>query len=390
MRQARLHARPPGSENDSGDERVWAWLRGRPVIAVLMAASLLFLLGHSWSYRFCTDDAFISFRYARNLAEGHGLVFNPGLERVEGYSNFLWVLLLAALHRVGAPIEPTALVLSLVATLGLWVLVARQTLRVLPGQGRAALVLIPCWALALTRSVAVWSSSGLETRLFETLLVAGVLRLNAEVEAIDRGETRRPWAAVLLGLATWTRADGLLLSGMALGAALLYLLWRRRLRIARAAVQCAPFVALVAFQFGFRLAYYGEWLPNTYYAKIDGRTGWGVGSAYLGAFLLEYAAYLWIPLLVLAVRQRIAERRTFLSVGMGAMLLRNMLYVVAIGGDHFEYRPLDIVFPFAFRLLYDGARRLAATRRGARILCAYAVALAIGLWQIPFQSRRQF
>lgn len=45
---------------------------------------------------FLTDDAFISFRYARNLVEGHGLVYDLG-EYVEGYSNFLWVLELAAL-----------------------------------------------------------------------------------------------------------------------------------------------------------------------------------------------------------------------------------------------------------------------------------------------------
>ena len=45
---------------------------------------------------FLTDDAFISFRYTRNLLEGHGLVFNPG-EYVEGYTNFLWILELAAI-----------------------------------------------------------------------------------------------------------------------------------------------------------------------------------------------------------------------------------------------------------------------------------------------------
>ena len=49
-------------------------------------ALLGWLAEMSW---FLTDDAFISFRYVRNLLEGHGLVFNPG-ERGEGYSNFLW------------------------------------------------------------------------------------------------------------------------------------------------------------------------------------------------------------------------------------------------------------------------------------------------------------
>ncbi len=67
---------------------------------------------------FLTDDAFISFRYARNLLEGYGLVFNPG-EYVEGYSNFLWVLELAAIRRVlGVAPEQAAPWLSVVFTAG--------------------------------------------------------------------------------------------------------------------------------------------------------------------------------------------------------------------------------------------------------------------------------
>ena len=59
------------------------------VAALVLAAGLT----HVLSLRFFYDDAFITFRYAANLAHGHGLVFNPG-ERVEGYSNFLWTVLL--------------------------------------------------------------------------------------------------------------------------------------------------------------------------------------------------------------------------------------------------------------------------------------------------------
>ena len=59
-------------------------------------ATLGLLAFHLSVYWFHTDDAFISFRYALNLSEGHGLVFNPGYERVEGYTNFLWVVILAA------------------------------------------------------------------------------------------------------------------------------------------------------------------------------------------------------------------------------------------------------------------------------------------------------
>ena len=69
--------------------------RGR--VLHLLALPWLLLLAWLTSVAwFLTDDAFISFRYVRNLLEGHGLVFNPG-EYVEGYTNFLWILELAAL-----------------------------------------------------------------------------------------------------------------------------------------------------------------------------------------------------------------------------------------------------------------------------------------------------
>ncbi len=78
-------------------------------------ALLVWLASVSW---FLTDDAFISFRYVRNLLEGHGLVFNPG-ERVEGYSNFLWVLELAAIWRVlGVAPEDATPWLSVACTAG--------------------------------------------------------------------------------------------------------------------------------------------------------------------------------------------------------------------------------------------------------------------------------
>ena len=53
-------------------------------LVVALALSLALLLAHAGLYRFLTDDSYISFRYARNLANGHGLVFNPGYERSTG------------------------------------------------------------------------------------------------------------------------------------------------------------------------------------------------------------------------------------------------------------------------------------------------------------------
>ena len=78
-------------------------------------ALLAWLTSVAW---FLTDDAFISFRYVRNLLEGHGLVFNPG-EYVEGYTNFLWILELAALWGLfGLRPEQAAPWLSVAYTVG--------------------------------------------------------------------------------------------------------------------------------------------------------------------------------------------------------------------------------------------------------------------------------
>ena len=72
-----------------------------------IAGSAVILLLHSIFYfHYTSDDAYISYRYARNLSDGLGLVWNPG-EHVEGYSNFLWVVLLALLHLAGDDIVLT-------------------------------------------------------------------------------------------------------------------------------------------------------------------------------------------------------------------------------------------------------------------------------------------
>ena len=59
-----------------------------------------------------------------------------------------------------------------------------------------------------------------------------------------------------------------------------------------------------------RHAYYGEWLPNTYYAKVGGRAWWDMGLTYLGGFALEYGALLWIPLIALGSRLRSSWSRS--------------------------------------------------------------------------------
>ena len=374
----------PSSETSSV-----AWLRRRPVFVLALAGSLGALLAHAWVYRFLTDDAFISFRYARNLSRGLGLVFNPGLERVEGYTNFLWVLVLAGLNRLGLEPPQAAAMLGVAATVGLWVLVVRETLRRLPPSGAEWLVLVPALLLAATRSVAVWSSGGLETRAFEWLILAGTLRLVREAQGEVRGSPAFPLAGVLLVLATWTRPDGALVAASAFAASALWLARSGRLDPRRLGVRVAPFLVLVAVHLAFRRLYYHEWLPNTFYAKVGGRLAWGAGLEYAGAFALEYALWLWLPLVLLGAWRRLREGRGIEPLLFAAVILPHALYVIAIGGDHFEYRPFDLYFPLLFLLAYDGARSLARGPRSKMVVAAWLAATLIGLVELPLQAHLQ-
>jgi len=344
-----------------------------------IAATLVLLLLHAAHFWFLTDDSFISFRYARNLAQGHGLVFNPGGERVEGYTNFLWVILLAGFDRLGAAPESVAPVLGLVLTAALWGLVAWYAIRLSPPGPHHWLALVPLVFLAATRSVAVWATSGLETRFFETLVVAGALTLIAglEREGSTPLTTTRSLdiAGLLFGLAALTRPDGVLLGFAALGAAFLTRPSRRLLR------PVIIFLILTGGHLIFRGLYYGELLPNTYHAKVGGRAWWRMGGRYVALFVLEYAVFLWIPLLVLACK-RIHGKR---GVGtmhrlaiIAAIILPHALYITAIGGDHFEFRPFDLYFPLLFIIMYDGAKAIAASR-GLKVAAACCVLVLAGL-----------
>jgi Tetratricopeptide repeat len=381
-----------------------------PAIAGALVATLALLLAHAWMYRFLCDDAFISFRYSVNLAHGHGLVFNPGMERVEGYSNFLWVMLLAGFDALGWVPESSALPLSLLCTVVMWAAIARFAIRQ-RGEGESWWpVIVPLLLLGATRSVWVWSTSGLETRFFEMFVVLGALALISEVGTLaasaTAGRAAAPsslaanppragakfpgsFAAWAFAFATLTRPDGLLLSCSAFGIAALYLLRRTPKALPRYIAGLIPFALLVGAHYAFRHAYYGDWFPNTYYAKVDGRTWWDSGFQYFAAFLIEYGAVLWLPLLVAGVLWNLRRGRALVPLVFAALVIPHAIYVASIGGDHFEYRPIDLYFPFVFLLMGDGARLFVAGRRAALALASLAL-VVVGLIDLPGQSHRQY
>ena len=336
---------------------------------------LAWLTGLSW---FLTEDAFISFRYVRNLLNGHGLVFNVG-ERVEGYSNFLWMMELAAVWGVlGIRPEHAAPWLSVLFTAGtlalmLWWIARMPNLRM---RG-----LVSWMALALvcgSATFAVWTSGGgLETRQFTFFIVAAVVCLSL-YRNLRRGLLA---ASVSLALASLTRPEGPLIAACcfawfgtlqllgalnalqrdhepqygsvkpAIAAMTRRIDWRGLLCL------IAPFAVIVGAHFLFRYAYYGEWLPNTYYAKHI-RPWYEAGFKYLWAAALETGLYLLLPLAWGVMRARWRDARDGGYALILLIVVAHMLFLARLGGDNIEFRPMDFYWPLLAIPAAEGIARL--------------------------------
>lgn len=339
--------------NDRGLDRTTA--------ALLLGALVLLYLG--WrEFWFMCDDAFIAFRYVNNAHLGHGYVWNPPPFRpVDGYTSFAWVAILDLVWRVSGVDPPRAANwISLVCAGATLVLVAKVA-RGLPWPARLrpvrpALVGLVLLGTVANRTFLAWSSSGLETALFNLTLV-GWLYACVWVEPDRRG------ASVLLAAAacsvTLTRPDGLLF----VAATVVVLLVRAALRpkLRRSALTgLATIVAVLGPFYGWRLARYGDLLPNTYYAKVP--EAWpAAGLRYLGSFVLEYAA--WAALLVAGWAVLVRARaggcpRPESLVAIAALALHAGYYAAVVGGDHFEFRVLSHLVPMLFLAAAWGVCRL--------------------------------
>jgi arabinofuranosyltransferase len=271
------------------------------------------------------DDAYISFRYARNLVEGQGLVFNPG-ERVEGFTNLSWTLLIAAALRLGLQAEPAAHLLGLLcgaASLLLTWMLARVDLP--PGRAHPCLAGAAPWLVLCTVAFPLWSVSGMETPLFAATVAWALL-------GYLRG--RMLWCTIALAAATLTRPEGALAAAVLLGAFAL----RGKAVSGRTALPAAAYALFLLALTAFRLVYYGAPLPNTFYAKVGG-IPLDDGLVYAADFLVDGAIFLLVPALVSTV-YRPAHRAT------GALILAFIFYCVAIGGDTFwDSRMLVVALP---------------------------------------------
>ena len=319
-----------------------------------------------WKFSpFTIDDAYISFRYARNLADGLGLVYNAG-ERIEGYTNFLWTLLLGLGAVIGLEPVTLAKVLGGASSCGALYFTYKLAGRLLP------FGLAPCvatWLLATSPLCAGYGVFGLETSFFTMLVVAGAYLVYREADGDPKAT---PWSGLVFAAAGLTRPEAPLFLGLVM------LTLGRRFFGRQNLLRGALFVAPIAAHLLWRHAYYGEWLPATLYAKTgDLQRQLRGGRAYMRGYLefLGPIAVMAAPGLVVGLARR--SREALACALISALFAA---YIILVGGDWMpHHRFVAPIEPFFFALIGLGVRRLVELRRPLvlAVLAALAAAFAV-------------
>ncbi|MHC4394493.1 MAG: hypothetical protein ACYS1A_02445 [Planctomycetota bacterium] len=379
-----------------------------PFVIILFVAAVLLYFG--WQvFWFLTDDAYISFRYVSNSILGYGYVWNaPPFRPVEGYSNFLWVVLLDITWRIFDIAPPEASTyLSLIFSFGTLLVGAVMFLRIRwnPNVRRYLMLMLGLVFLGVisNRSFLAWTSSGLETAMLNFFITLWVYC------CIFIRQSSKRWlfsVSTLASLICLTRPDGLLFAAATVAMVCLAFLRKTQVFGIRRLLTASSLLLIVVHLL-WRKSFYGEWLPNTYYAKYTGI--WPEsGIRYILSFILEYSLWVWIallcfvlikkvPALIRAIRAaggirgliaaenaKSPEQRSepLIILGVCSTLIVHILYYTfIIGGDHFEYRIYSYLILFIF-ISFVWLLNKADFRAGTSILLLLAFILLS--WPVPW------
>lgn len=339
-------------------------LRGAVCVFLLAVFALLVA-----RFDLVVDDAFISFRYSRNLAEGTGLRYNVADRPVEGYSCFLWVLALTPFEwlQLDVPIASRFLTIAS-ALLLLWRIAARL--------GRLG---VAWWPAAIATasaawlpSFAVWSTTGMETMPFCLLFF-----LAYEALLADSAPPRVITTFLVLLALSLMRTEGILWAGLFLGLAILDALpyadaARRVARLLLILLLLA--VAYAAYSY-WRINYFGHWLSNPSRVKLH----WSTRQISIGLAYVWQQVH-WTPGLPLVVLAGLLCLRTSARVVLPllVLLLAVVAYAVAVGGDFmFMGRFLLPAIPFCGLLLGIALQRVWRRRAARGVLASFAIVIVL-------------
>lgn len=331
--------------------------------AVLLLSVLLVSAASLSVWGYTVDDAWITFRYARNAADGLGVVYNPG-QRVEGFTSPAWFVLSFVAEMLRIPPDQASKFVSLLMVSALMILMWRRIVR---GSGSAA---APMLILALHSPLLVGVVCGLEAAAAASLV--GCLLILASEETVA-------WR-MLAGVgcaAICTRPESVVL----LAALGLYLLAARRAERGRTIMMGAIWIATFVVLTAARRLYFGQWVPNTAVAKIRAESSAALAAWY---YIKSWAVHYWW-LVALAVPALFHSRSRRTAIIGGVLIAAQLVFVVIAGGDWMpQWRfmlPVDLALVI---IACAGAAAWCESSRVAQrvVILATLLGLAGQLWML--------
>lgn len=274
------------------------------------------------------DDAYISYRYGKNLMEGKGLVYNQG-EFVEGYTNFLWTIITAPFTQVKSiDVSIFSGTLGLILSMGNILLVALIS-RLFNGKLAGYLkylILLPALFLALDDSIAFWAIGGMEFPMY-TLFILGIIY---NYFKINENRKHIHYMIIFLMLCTLSRPEGNMIAVVTL---LHMFLFKKHIHNFRNVFFkiISAYVLFCLLYYGFKYFYYGQLIPNTFYAKgvTDIKMNLVLGTKYL-ALCVGTRIYIFIFILFIPFKKAFKDMKQSYLLGFVVIYIT---YIVAVGGD---------------------------------------------------------
>lgn len=298
------------------------------LIFLIPVLSFLFI---TLNNKFYQDDSFITLRYVRNIVRNNGPVFNS-FERVEGYTNFLWMIILSFFAKIGISFDR---LITMSQIFGVLFGLATLLFLFLFGNLATGFSILLTFFLVLLTSInyafCYWSVSGMETPLFTFLITSGNLLF-----IYRKNEKYLLLSSVLIGLSALTRPEGnfiflLLYFGFILQELLLKK-FNLKIIINVSKFYFFPFFFIVLPHFIFRFIYYRSFLPNTFYAKTSFNIDYlKMGLNYAGRFFMAYGLFGIIfifPIVILILKKKFFENLTLFFI-----IFSYIIYIISVGGD---------------------------------------------------------
>jgi arabinofuranosyltransferase len=330
-------------------------------ICMLAYFAIFNFLRNSYLYTTILDDAYIFFRYAENIVNGYGFVWNIGEAPVEGYTSFLYLFTLIIAKFLAIDLELFAILFGTITSAFTLYFAYLIYDHLYPNdQIKTSANIITIIILALSPAFTYWSGAGMETSFYSMFLMMTIYYFLKLPDSVKNNLLK----GILFGLLCVLRFEAVLF----FLAALYYLVKEGtsfyRIKIGRNAILFViGFTLIFGTYFIWRWIYFGYFFPNTFYAKTGGGFQQIVGGfLYIIKALRLFYGFGWIPIILVMLyfrKSMFTSKAVFLfSIG-----LVSLITTILIGGDYFHLGRFVLpVFPLLFVFFPPALEKMLTTR----------------------------